>query len=55
MPQGPQPFRFLSSLNLTLLTNRLHGTNFLLTRHIRDYLLLFLFLEHRNERVVHLS
>jgi trehalose synthase len=29
-------------------------TNFLLTRHLRDYLLLFLFLEHRDERVVHL-
>ncbi|MBX3027997.1 glycosyltransferase [bacterium] len=30
-------------------------TNFLLTRHLRDYLLLFLFLEHRTERVVRLS
>ena len=30
-------------------------TNFLLTRHIRDYLLLFLFLEHRDERLVWLS
>jgi trehalose synthase len=29
-------------------------TNFLLTRHVRDYLLLFLFLEHRNERVIRL-
>ena len=27
-------------------------TNFLLTRHLRDYLLLFLFLEHPSERVV---
>ncbi len=30
-------------------------SNFLLTRHLRDYLLLFLFLEHRNERVIHLT
>ena len=30
-------------------------TNFLLTRHLRDYLLLFLFLEHPSERVVYLS
>ncbi|HSP99519.1 MAG TPA: glycosyltransferase [Candidatus Dormibacteraeota bacterium] len=30
-------------------------TNFLLTRHLRDYLLLFLFLEHPTERVVYLS
>jgi trehalose synthase len=30
-------------------------TNFLLTRHLRDYLLLFLFLEHQNERVIRLS
>jgi trehalose synthase len=30
-------------------------TNFLLTRHVRDYLLLFLFLDHRDERVIHLS
>ncbi len=28
--------------------------NFLLTRHLRDYLLLFLFLEHRDERVIRL-
>jgi trehalose synthase len=30
-------------------------TNFLLTRHLRDYLLLFLFLAHPTERVVYLS
>jgi trehalose synthase len=30
-------------------------TNFLLTRHLREYLLLFLFLDHRDERVIHLS
>lgn len=30
-------------------------TNFLLTRHLRDYLLLFLFLEHRDERIIHLG
>lgn len=30
-------------------------TNFLLTRHLRDYLLLFLFREHPTERVVYLS
>ena len=30
-------------------------TNFLLTRHLRDYLLLFLFLEHRGERVIRLQ
>jgi trehalose synthase len=30
-------------------------TNFLITRHLRDYLLLFLFLEHRDERIVELS
>ncbi|MGD0950410.1 MAG: glycosyltransferase [Candidatus Binatia bacterium] len=30
-------------------------TKFLLTRHLRDYLLLFLFLEHRNERIIRLS
>ena len=30
-------------------------TNFLLTRHLRDYLLLFLFLDHRDERVVTLG
>lgn len=30
-------------------------TNFLLTRHLRDYLLLFLFLEHREERVVRME
>ena len=30
-------------------------TNFLLTRHLRDYLLLFLFLEHRNERIIELG
>ncbi len=29
-------------------------TNFLLTRHLREYLLLFLYLEHRSEHVVHL-
>ena len=29
-------------------------TNFLLTRHLREYLLLFLFLEHQRERVIHL-
>ena len=29
-------------------------TNFLLTRHLRDYLLLFLFLDHRDERVIRL-
>jgi trehalose synthase len=29
-------------------------SSFLLTRHIRDYLLLFLFLEHRNERIIRL-
>jgi trehalose synthase len=29
--------------------------NFLLTRHLRDYFLLFLFLEHANERVIYLS
>ena len=27
-------------------------TNFLLTRHLRDYLLLFLFLDHADERVI---
>jgi trehalose synthase len=30
-------------------------TNFLLTRHLREYLLLFLFLEHQREPVVHLG
>ena len=30
-------------------------TNFLLTRHLREYLLLFLFLEHQRERVIHLG
>jgi len=30
-------------------------TNFLLTRHLREYLLLFLFLEHQRERVVYLN
>jgi trehalose synthase len=30
-------------------------TNFLLTRHLRDYLLLFLFLEHQAERVIRLQ
>lgn len=30
-------------------------TNFLLTRHLREYLLLFLFLDHRDHRIVHLS
>jgi len=30
-------------------------TNFLLTRHLREYLLLFLFLEHAQERVIRLS
>ena len=30
-------------------------TNFLLTRHLREYLLLFLFLEHQRERVIHLQ
>lgn len=30
-------------------------TNFLLTRHLRDYLLLFLFLEHAGERVIRLT
>ena len=30
-------------------------TNFLLTRHLRDYLLLFLFLERPSERVVELD
>lgn len=30
-------------------------TNFLLTRHLRDYLLLFLFLEHAGERIVRLG
>lgn len=30
-------------------------SNFLLTRHLRDYLLLFLFLEHPTERVIHLA
>ncbi len=30
-------------------------TNFLLTRHLRDYLLLFLFLDHRDERVIRLQ
>jgi trehalose synthase len=29
-------------------------TNFLLTRQLRDYLLLFLFLDHTDERVIHL-
>jgi trehalose synthase len=29
-------------------------TNFLLTRHLRDYLLLFLFLDHQDERVIRL-
>lgn len=29
-------------------------TNFLLTRHLREYLLLFLFLEHQRERVIYL-
>ncbi len=29
-------------------------TNFLLTRHLREYLLMFLFLEHPNERIVRL-
>ncbi|MBP1686422.1 MAG: trehalose synthase [Deltaproteobacteria bacterium] len=30
-------------------------TNFLLTRHLRDYLLLFLFLEHADQRTIELS
>jgi len=30
-------------------------TNFLLTRHLRDYLLLFLFLDHPEERIVYLD
>lgn len=30
-------------------------TNFLLTRHLREYLLLFLFLGHEEERVINLS
>jgi trehalose synthase len=30
-------------------------TNFLLTRHLRDYLLLFLFLEHPDERIAYLD
>lgn len=30
-------------------------TNFLLTRHVRDYLLMFLFLERRDKRVVRLG
>lgn len=30
-------------------------TNFLLTRHLREYLLLFLFLEHKDRRIVYLS
>ena len=30
-------------------------TNFLLTRHLREYLLLFLFLDHRDERMIHLT
>lgn len=30
-------------------------TNFLVTRHLREYLLLFLFLEHKRERVVYLQ
>ncbi len=30
-------------------------TNFLLTRHVRDYLLLFLFLDHRGEHIIHLG
>jgi trehalose synthase len=30
-------------------------TNFLLTRHLREYLLLFLFLEHQRERVIRLQ
>ena len=29
--------------------------NFLLTRHLREYLLLFLYLGHRDEHVIHLS
>ncbi len=29
--------------------------NFLLTRHVREYLLLFLFLEHQRERVIYLG
>lgn len=29
-------------------------TNYLLTRHLRDYLLLFLFLEHQRERIIRL-
>jgi trehalose synthase len=29
-------------------------TNFLLTRHLREYLLLFLFLDHSSERVIYL-
>lgn len=29
--------------------------NFLLTRHVRDYLLLFLFLEHPSERIIRLE
>ena len=30
-------------------------SNFLLTRHLRDYLLVFLFLEHRDERIIRLQ
>jgi hypothetical protein len=52
----PRPFHFSSSLNLTLLTGREHvRTNFLLTRHLRDYLLLSFFLEHQDARVIRLS
>jgi trehalose synthase len=37
-------------------TGREHvRTNFLLTRHLREYLLLFLFLEHQRERVIYLG
>jgi hypothetical protein len=37
-------------------TGREHvRTNFLLTRHLREYLLLFLFLEHWRERVIYLG
>jgi trehalose synthase len=36
-------------------TGREHvRTNFLLTRQLRDYLLLFLFLDHTDQRVIHL-
>jgi hypothetical protein len=63
--ESAQPFRFSASLYLTLATNRqAHDAAELLqhvreasgaTRHLREYLLLFLYLEHRDEHVVHLS